>query len=197
MARPAARPPGHSVTRVQCRRMARVDSIGLEVRRCTQCSAGKQRLLTHPVRRRRRATDHFRPPASFWHAAHTPLTSPDDLGHLTDAAGHKRRLQRAHRLRQRAAGAVRNRCLADLEVWQSNEGLIPARVAEYGTGHADGSARGVPGTELVDVDRRQRHAQRHAGASRGGQPLAYLARCSRPPAGPITAAGVERDTRVQ
>ncbi|MFE0005236.1 helix-turn-helix domain-containing protein [Streptomyces erythrochromogenes] len=43
------------------------------------------------------------PPASFWHAAHTHLTDPDDLDNLTQAAGERHRLQWAHSLRHRAA----------------------------------------------------------------------------------------------
>ncbi|MER6314374.1 helix-turn-helix domain-containing protein [Streptomyces sp. NPDC001581] len=43
------------------------------------------------------------PPASFWHAAHTRLTDPDDLGNLTQAAENRHRLQWAHSLRHRAA----------------------------------------------------------------------------------------------
>src|SRR5262249_22061886 len=41
MASPAAREPGLLVTLVRWRTVAKVDSIGLAVRRCTQCSAGK------------------------------------------------------------------------------------------------------------------------------------------------------------
>jgi len=40
MASPAARDPGPLVTLVRCRTVAKVDSIGLVVRRCTQCSPG-------------------------------------------------------------------------------------------------------------------------------------------------------------
>ncbi|MFF8867496.1 hypothetical protein ACF08B_36225 [Streptomyces sp. NPDC015139] len=43
------------------------------------------------------------PPASFWHAAHTHLTSGDDLGRLADAARRRHRLQWAHHLSRRAA----------------------------------------------------------------------------------------------
>ncbi|MFF9490287.1 tetratricopeptide repeat protein [Streptomyces sp. NPDC014676] len=43
------------------------------------------------------------PPASFWHAAHTYLTHPDDLNNLADAADSRYRLQWAHHLRHRAA----------------------------------------------------------------------------------------------
>ena len=40
IARPEAREPGPLVTLLLCRTVARVDSIGFVVRRCTQCSAG-------------------------------------------------------------------------------------------------------------------------------------------------------------
>ncbi|MEU7340373.1 helix-turn-helix domain-containing protein [Streptomyces sp. NPDC007074] len=46
---------------------------------------------------------HLCPPASFWHAAHTHLTHPDDLNNLTQAAESRHRLQWAHHLRHRAA----------------------------------------------------------------------------------------------
>ncbi|WEO93402.1 hypothetical protein A6P39_004840 [Streptomyces sp. FXJ1.172] len=45
------------------------------------------------------------PPASFWHSAYTHLTRPDDLANLAQAAEHRHRLQWAHHLRHRAAGA--------------------------------------------------------------------------------------------
>ncbi|MET9411588.1 hypothetical protein ABZX90_38485 [Streptomyces sp. NPDC002935] len=41
------------------------------------------------------------PPASFWSAAHTRLTHPDDLSNLTQAAMNRHRLQWAHLLRSR------------------------------------------------------------------------------------------------
>ncbi|WP_344407134.1 hypothetical protein [Streptomyces longisporus] len=43
------------------------------------------------------------PPTSFWHAAHTHLTHPDELVAVADAAGRRHRLQWAHHLRYRAA----------------------------------------------------------------------------------------------
>ncbi|WP_234388340.1 hypothetical protein, partial [Streptomyces scabiei] len=36
---------------------------------------------------------HLCPRASFWHAAHTHLTHPDDLHHLANAANDRHRLQ--------------------------------------------------------------------------------------------------------
>ncbi|WP_318653735.1 helix-turn-helix domain-containing protein, partial [Streptomyces sp. VITNK9] len=43
------------------------------------------------------------PPVSFWHAALTHLTHPDDLNNLATAAQARHRLQWAHHLRHRAA----------------------------------------------------------------------------------------------
>ncbi|WP_426570349.1 hypothetical protein [Streptomyces canus] len=43
------------------------------------------------------------PPASFWHAALTHLTQPNDLDNLAEAAENRHRLQWAHHLRHRAA----------------------------------------------------------------------------------------------
>ncbi len=43
MASPAAREPGPFVTRVRRRTVANADSMGLVVRRCFQCSAGKSK----------------------------------------------------------------------------------------------------------------------------------------------------------
>ncbi|MGW9120658.1 tetratricopeptide repeat protein [Streptomyces sp. NPDC055663] len=43
------------------------------------------------------------PPASFWYAAHTHLTHPDDLYNLAIAARDRHRLQWSHHLLQRAA----------------------------------------------------------------------------------------------
>ncbi|MCG7522985.1 sel1 repeat family protein [Streptomyces sp. OfavH-34-F] len=46
---------------------------------------------------------HLCPPASFWHAAHTHLTHPDDLNNLAKAAKERHRLQWSHHLFRRAA----------------------------------------------------------------------------------------------
>ncbi|MGW3513613.1 hypothetical protein [Streptomyces sp. NPDC000994] len=43
------------------------------------------------------------PPASFWHAAHTHLTDPDDLRNLATAAARRQRLQWAHYLWRKVA----------------------------------------------------------------------------------------------
>ncbi|MFF0001752.1 hypothetical protein [Streptomyces avermitilis] len=52
------------------------------------------------------------PPASFWHAAHTHLTDPDDLRNLAQAAESRYRLQWAHHLRWQAAdnGSIEALC---------------------------------------------------------------------------------------
>ncbi|MFE7276421.1 tetratricopeptide repeat protein [Streptomyces sp. NPDC057623] len=53
------------------------------------------------------------PPASFWHAAYTHLTHPDDLDNLVEAAEDRHRLQWAHHLRHRAAdhGSISALCV--------------------------------------------------------------------------------------
>ncbi|MGY4394749.1 hypothetical protein [Streptomyces sp. TE12347] len=61
------------------------------------------RLADYLEQHGRTTRRHLCPPASFWHAAHTHLTDPDDLGDLTQAAQIRHRLQWAHHLRHRAA----------------------------------------------------------------------------------------------
>ncbi|WP_328733543.1 tetratricopeptide repeat protein [Streptomyces bobili] len=66
-------------------------------------AAGPQFRLADYLEQHGRITRrHMCPPASFWHAALTYLTHPDDLDNLTDAAEKRHRLQWAHHLRHRA-----------------------------------------------------------------------------------------------
>ncbi|WP_432086182.1 helix-turn-helix domain-containing protein [Streptomyces sp. bgisy095] len=63
------------------------------------------------------------PPASFWHAAHTRLTHPDDLYNLSKAAGQRHRLQWAQLLSHHAADHGSTdalRLLADLRKKDGN-----------------------------------------------------------------------------
>ncbi|MFC9249697.1 hypothetical protein ACFT7S_38335 [Streptomyces sp. NPDC057136] len=61
------------------------------------------RLADYLEQHGRRARRRLCPPASFWHAAHTHLTNPDDLDNLADAAEDRHRLQWAHYLLRCAA----------------------------------------------------------------------------------------------
>ncbi|MHB9759906.1 helix-turn-helix domain-containing protein [Streptomyces sp. BYX5S] len=61
------------------------------------------------------------PPASFWHAAHTHLTHPDDLTNLAKAAEDRHRLQWAHHLFHRAAENGSTRALFRLARQQQGE----------------------------------------------------------------------------
>ncbi|MFJ8208903.1 hypothetical protein [Streptomyces sp. NPDC096033] len=61
------------------------------------------RLADYLEQHGRTTRRHLCPPDSFWHAAHTHLTHPDDLDNLTRAAERRYRLQWAHSLRHRAA----------------------------------------------------------------------------------------------
>ncbi|MFE5886176.1 helix-turn-helix domain-containing protein [Streptomyces hydrogenans] len=61
------------------------------------------RLADYLEQHGRTTRSHLCPPASFWHAAHTHLTHPDDLHNLTQEAHTRLRRQWAHHLRHRAA----------------------------------------------------------------------------------------------
>ncbi|MFF8478623.1 helix-turn-helix domain-containing protein [Streptomyces sp. NPDC015414] len=61
------------------------------------------RLADYLEQHGRTTRRHLCPPSSFWYAAHTRLTHPDDLDNLTRAAERRHRLQWAHHLRHRAA----------------------------------------------------------------------------------------------
>ncbi|MEU8030668.1 hypothetical protein AB0C13_18790 [Streptomyces sp. NPDC049099] len=61
------------------------------------------RLADYLEQHGRTTRRHLCPPASFWHAAHTHLTHPDDLNNLAEAAEDRHRLQWGHHLLQRAA----------------------------------------------------------------------------------------------
>ncbi|MET9556378.1 helix-turn-helix domain-containing protein [Streptomyces sp. NPDC006645] len=77
---------------------------GTAPRPAVPLSAGPQfRLADYLEQHGRDTRRHLCPPASFWHAAHTRLTDPDELNELTSAAEFRHRLQWAHHLRHRAA----------------------------------------------------------------------------------------------
>lgn len=61
------------------------------------------RLADYLEQHGRETRRHRCPPASFWHAAHTHLTHPDDVGQLAYEARIRHRLQWAHSLLHRAA----------------------------------------------------------------------------------------------
>ncbi|MBQ0976493.1 helix-turn-helix transcriptional regulator, partial [Streptomyces sp. RK31] len=85
--RPQRRPPGSS---------APADAP-------SPCPAGPVfRLADYLEHHGRSARRHLCPPASFWHAAYTQLTHPDDLYNLAIAAESRLRLQWAYHLYQRA-----------------------------------------------------------------------------------------------
>ncbi|MGA5041985.1 helix-turn-helix domain-containing protein [Streptomyces capoamus] len=82
------------------------------------------------------------PPASFWHAAHTHLTHPDDLDNLAEAAANRHRLQWAHHLRRRAADHGSANALYDLALAREKagdragaEGLF-RKAADHGSANA-------------------------------------------------------------
>ncbi|MEU1931486.1 hypothetical protein ABZ516_29280 [Streptomyces sp. NPDC019826] len=82
------------------------------------------------------------PPASFWHAAHTHLTHPDDLNHLADAAGDRHRLQWSRYLLQRAGDRGSTKALAHLaQIYEEAGDRDGAEaLARQAADHGDGSA---------------------------------------------------------
>ncbi|WP_406224209.1 hypothetical protein [Streptomyces canus] len=102
-------------------------------------TAGPQFRLADYLEQHARVTrHHVCPLASFWHAAHTHLTHPDDLNSLALAAESRHRLQWAHHLRHRAAdhgSAEALRHLATLREqagdWEEAEDLA-RRAANHG-----------------------------------------------------------------
>ncbi|MFC8495639.1 helix-turn-helix domain-containing protein [Streptomyces sp. NPDC057235] len=80
------------------------------------------RLADYLEQHGRTSRRHLCPPASFWHAAHTHLTDPDDLGNLVRAAGDRHRLQWAHSLRHCAADNGNTEALIHLAVEREKAG---------------------------------------------------------------------------
>ncbi|GGS39186.1 hypothetical protein GCM10010205_81160 [Streptomyces nojiriensis] len=100
------------------------------------------RLADYLEQHGRTSRRHLCPPASFWHAAHTHLTDPDDLGNLTQAAENRHRLQWAHSLRHRAADHGNTNALLLLAVMQDEAGdregaeAFYRQAADYGNAEA-------------------------------------------------------------
>ncbi|MFJ5779076.1 hypothetical protein [Streptomyces sp. NPDC093094] len=105
--RPQRRPPGPS---------APVDAL------LPQPSGPVFRLADYLEQYGRTARRHLCPHASFWHAAHTHLSRPDDLYNLTRAAEDRHRLQWAHHLRHRAADHGSTNALYRLAVMREEAG---------------------------------------------------------------------------
>ncbi|MFF3020155.1 hypothetical protein [Streptomyces sp. NPDC057939] len=80
------------------------------------------RLADYLEQHGRTGRRHLCPPASFWHAAHTHLTDPDDLGNLVRAAEDRHRVQWAHSLRHRAADHGNTTALVHLAVLRERAG---------------------------------------------------------------------------
>ncbi|MFD6464684.1 hypothetical protein [Streptomyces goshikiensis] len=89
------------------------------------------RLTDYLEEHGRTSRNHLCPPASFWHAAHTHLTDPNDLINLTHAAEKRHRLQWAHSLRHRAAGHGSPDALARLAMMREDAGDSPGAAAFY------------------------------------------------------------------
>ncbi|MFD7026568.1 hypothetical protein ACFWAR_00845 [Streptomyces sp. NPDC059917] len=105
-------------------------------------TAGPQFRLADYLEQHSRTTRlHLCPPASFWHAAHTHLTHPDDLSNLSRAAGARHRLQWAHHLLHRAADHGSGEGLSYLAELRDNAGdrdgaeVLARQAADHGEIH--------------------------------------------------------------
>ncbi|MFE4634503.1 hypothetical protein ACFRJ1_14175 [Streptomyces sp. NPDC056773] len=100
------------------------------------------RLADYLEQHGRASRSHLCPPASFWHAAHTHLTDPDDLNNLTRAAEDRHRLQWAHALRHRAAAHGSPDALARLAMMREKAGqwagaeTLYQQAADHGSDYA-------------------------------------------------------------
>ncbi|WP_285544085.1 helix-turn-helix domain-containing protein, partial [Streptomyces lavendulae] len=101
------------------------------------------RLADYLEQHGRTSRRHLCPPASFWHAAHTHLTDPDDLGNLTQAAENRHRLQWAHSLRHRAADHGNTDALLLLAVMRDEAGDREGAEALYRQAADHGSAEAL------------------------------------------------------
>ena len=126
----------------------------------TPSAAGPMFRLADYLEQHGRATrEALCPPASFWHAAHTHLTHPDDLNNLAQAAEGRHRLQWAHHLRQRAgyhgnAGALYRLAMMREE---AGDGAGAEALLRQAADHGNTDA-------LVDLAERRKEAGDGAGA---------------------------------
>ncbi|CAM5366972.1 tetratricopeptide repeat protein [Streptomyces abikoensis] len=84
------------------------------------------------------------PPASFWHAAYTHLTHPDDLHALGNAARRRHRLQWAHHLFHRAADIGNPDSLFSLARMSEEFGDFVTAETLYRKAAAAGKTEGLP-----------------------------------------------------
>ncbi|MFE7076477.1 tetratricopeptide repeat protein [Streptomyces sp. NPDC057620] len=138
------------------------------------------------------------PPNSFWHAAYTHLTRPDELDHLVEAAEDRHRLQWAHDLRNRAADHGSISSLSVLAGMREDAGdpeeaevlyrraadlggtyvLFYLAVLREGAGDRQGADKLVQqalGCGNIDVVRDLAELREEAGDQEGAEALAHLA----------------------
>ncbi|MFG3384674.1 helix-turn-helix domain-containing protein [Streptomyces sp. NPDC047999] len=120
------------------------------------------RLADYLEQHGRTTRPHLCPPASFWHAAHTHLTHPDDLNNLAQAAKARHRLQWAHHLQRRAADHGSTHALEHLAGLREEAGDRAGAEALY----REAAARGD--TYALDSLARQRE---EAGDGAGAEAL--------------------------
>ncbi|MFC9734318.1 helix-turn-helix domain-containing protein [Streptomyces roseolus] len=101
------------------------------------------RLADYLEQHGRVTRSHLCPPASFWHAAHTHLTHPDDLHNLAQAADKRLRRQWAHHLRHRAAAHGSSNATIELALMREEGGDPEGAEAAYRQAADHGDARAL------------------------------------------------------
>ncbi|MFE4817824.1 tetratricopeptide repeat protein [Streptomyces sp. NPDC056704] len=124
------------------------------------------RLADYLEQHGRTARRHLCPPASFWHAASTRLTHPDDLYILAKAARVRHRLQSSHHLYYRAIDAGRTDILMVLARLRDSAGDREGAETLYRQAADAGHAAAL--TELA-------YLRREAGDREGAEVLAQQA----------------------
>ncbi|MGW6491916.1 tetratricopeptide repeat protein [Streptomyces sp. NPDC055056] len=114
------------------------------------------RLADYLEQHGRTARQNVCPPASFWHAAHTHLTDPDELNNLTQAAQDRYRLQWAYHLSYRAADHGDPHALVHLARMREDAG--DREIAE--TLYRQAADHGDPGALFRLADMRQEAGDR-------------------------------------
>ncbi|MFD8396302.1 tetratricopeptide repeat protein [Streptomyces sp. NPDC059680] len=119
------------------------------------------------------------PPASFWHAAYTHLTAPDDLGKLATAAHLRHRLWWADQLRQRAADVGNVDALLYVAAYRQDAGDLEGAAAAYRRAAEAGGTRALFRLALMweaagDLESAEA-VYRQATESGEGDPLTKLA----------------------
>ncbi|MFK0016173.1 helix-turn-helix domain-containing protein [Streptomyces sp. NPDC091027] len=101
------------------------------------------RLADYLEQHGRTSRRHLCPPASFWHAAHTHLTDPDDLRNLAREAEDRHRLQWGYHLLQQVADCGHADAVPELARMRENSGDLEGAQTLYRQAASHGNANAM------------------------------------------------------